>query len=147
MSRPSTFGPLVRWELVRLARRGYVTRVRVLFLYTLFLGVIGFALATSFLDAHRNPFELLIGAADPLATATPPRFGSRLAFTLLELQLLFVAAITPAYAAAAVSEEKDRRTFSMLLATQLTDREIVWGKAAGRALFVILTIAAGIPIL
>jgi hypothetical protein len=36
--------------------------------------------------------------------------------------------VTRASAAAAVSEEKDRHTLPLLLTTQLTDREIVFGK-------------------
>jgi ABC-type transport system involved in multi-copper enzyme maturation permease subunit len=143
--RPSLFGPLVRWELVRLARRGHAARARVLLLFALLLAVVGFALVWSLVE-HRDPFRLLLGTAE-VSIEQSAQFGGRLALTLLEAQLLFVAAITPAYAAAAVSEEKDRHTLSQLLATELTDREIVWGKAAARVLFVLAAVAAGIPVL
>ena len=46
-----------------------------------------------------------------------------------------------------LSEEKDRHTLPLLLTTQLTDREIVWGKAAARVLFVLAAVAAGAPVL
>jgi ABC-type transport system involved in multi-copper enzyme maturation permease subunit len=146
MSRPSLFGPLVWWELVRLARRGQAARARVLLLFVLLLAVVGFALVWSYIS-HRDPFRLLRWTAEPLSRKELSQFGGMLAFVLLQAQLLFVAAITPAYAAAAVSEEKDRHTLSQLLATELTDREIVWGKAAARVLFVLAAVAAGIPVL
>ena len=141
------FGPMVRWELVRLARSGRVARVRVLLLYALLLGVVGFAVVTSYMSLHKDPFHLLLERLDPLSTRTPAEWGGQLAFVLLEVQLLFVAAVAPAYAAAAVSEERDRRTLPLVLATQITDREIVWGKAAARAVFLLAAVAAGAPVL
>ena len=41
--RSALFGPLVWWELVRLARKGHATRARVLVLYVLLLAVVGLA--------------------------------------------------------------------------------------------------------
>lgn len=141
--RPSLFGPLVWWELVRLARRGHAVRSRVLSLYTLLLAVVGFAFVWSY---PAGPLPLLLGTADPLPPKDAATFARQLAVTLLEAQLLLVAAITPAYAAAAVAEEKDRHTLALLLTTALTDREIVWGKAVGRVLFVLAAVAAGVPV-
>ena len=141
----SLLGPLASWELMRLARNGDATRVRVLLLTVLLFGVVGFAVVLSYFPDRTDPFRLLLGRGpSPAETA---KLGGWLAFSLLEVQLLFVAAITPAYAAAAVAEEKERGTLSLLLATQLSDREIVWGKAAARALFVLAAVACGIPVL
>jgi len=60
---------------------------------------------------------------------------------------MFVAAMTPAYAASTISEEKDRETLPLLLTTDLTDREILWGKAVSRMLFVLFAILAGVPVI
>jgi ABC-type transport system involved in multi-copper enzyme maturation permease subunit len=149
MPRPPTlFGPLVWWELVRLARRGDATRARILLLYSLLLAIVLFAFWWSY---PGSPIPLFLGKVDPIPTNAAARvsaqFAGELVLVLLEAQLLLVAAITPAYAAAAVSEEKDRQTLSLLLTTELSDREIVWGKACARVLFVLAAVAAGIPVL
>jgi ABC-type transport system involved in multi-copper enzyme maturation permease subunit len=145
--RPSfLFGPLVWWELARLARRGHAARSRVLILYGLLLTMLGFAVVWSF-DRFRDPTRLLLDGTGPLPTAKVAALSENLALVLLEAQLLLVAAVTPAFAASAISEEKDRETLPLLLTTDLTDREIVWGKAVGRALFVLLAILAGAPVL
>jgi ABC-type Na+ efflux pump permease subunit len=143
----SPFGPLVWWELVRLARLGHAARARVLLLYALLLAVVGYAVWWSYVAQHTSPVRLFRGSADPLPPAAAARFAESLALVLLEAQLLLVAVITPAYAASAIAEEKDRQTLPLLLTTQLTDREIVWGKAAARVLFVLAAVAAGVPVL
>jgi ABC-type transport system involved in multi-copper enzyme maturation permease subunit len=142
--RSSMFGPLVWWELVRLARRGDAARARVLLVYLLLLTIIGFAFWKAF---PGSPMRLFRGAAGPLPVATAAEFSQSLALVLLEAQLVLVAIIAPAYAASALSEEKDRLTLPLLLTTDLTDREIVWGKAVGRVLFVLLAVLAGVPVL
>jgi ABC-type Na+ efflux pump permease subunit len=140
--RSSLFGPLVWWELVRLARRGHAARSRVLILYGLLLATLAFAVVWSFYHFN-SATQLLSGIKEPL----PVAFWETLALVLFEVQLLLVAVITPAYAASAISEEKDGETLPLLLTTDLTDREIVWGKALGRVLFVLLAVLAGVPVM
>src|SRR5580692_1408670 len=130
----SPFGPLLLWELVRLARRKQASRDRILLLYLLLLTIGLFAVWWS----PSNPLHLFRATAEPLPL--------KLALILLEAQLLFVALLAPAYAAMAVSEEKDRQTLSLLLTTELTDREIVWGKAIARTILMLYSVAAGIPL-
>ncbi len=75
------------------------------------------------------------------------RFGPRLfqLLTLVELVLfLFFAALS---AASAVAQEKDRRTFILLLMTDLRDYEIVLGKLLGSLLPILLLLAATVPVL
>ncbi len=65
--------------------------------------------------------------------------------TYVELALfLFFAALS---AVAAVSQEKDRRTFILLLITDLRNREIVIGKLLGSLLPIVLLMAATFPLL
>jgi ABC-type Na+ efflux pump permease subunit len=47
----------------------------------------------------------------------------------------------------AVSEEKDKHTLSLLLTTELTDREIVWSKAGARTILMLYSVGAGMPLL
>ena len=136
------FGPLLWWELVRLARRGDAARTRVLFLYLLLLTVIGFIFWKAFSVYPSRFFDGSVGSLSPARSD-----GGMLALILLEVQLVLVAVIAPAYAASTISEEKDRRTLPLLLATALTDGEIVWGKVAGRVLFVLFAVLAGVPVL
>src|SRR5262249_18902660 len=74
-------------------------------------------------------------------------FGNWFAMVLLQAILLAVAAMAPGYAAVSVAEEKERQTLILLLATPLTDREIVLGKAVGRLGFVLAAALAGLPVL
>ena len=147
-SRTSLVGPLAGWELVRLARRGQSHRARLLLLYILALTFVGFALYW-FTFSHRRvaALDLFFGNPGKIDPADAARFADDFALWLLLAQLLVVTAITPAYAAATVAEEKDRKTLLLLLTTALTDREIVFGKAAGRAGFVLAAVLAGTPVL
>ena len=144
--RSSLFGPLVWWELVRLARRGHAARSRVLILYSLLLSTLGFAVVWSFYHLD-SATRLILGINEPLPVGKAAALSETLALVLFEMQLLLVAAITPAYASSAISEEKDQETLALLLTTDLTDREIVWGKAMGRILFVLLAVLAGVPVM
>lgn len=140
------FGPLVWWELVRLARRGQAARARVLFLYALLLSVLVFVVIYSLGKTPSDATRLLRGTAGPLTINEASRFASSLTLVLFETQILLVAVFTPAYAASTISEEKDRQTLPLLFATQLTDREIVLGKATGRLLFVLSAVLSGVPL-
>jgi len=135
---------LVWWELVRLARRGHTVRSRILLLYALLLAVVVFAFWWS---RSTGPVPLFLGTATPIPHTQVADFARSLAFTLLEAQLLLVAIITPAYAAASLSEEKDRGTLALLLTTALTDRAIVCGKAVARGTLVLAAVASGVPVL
>ena len=101
--RPSLFGPLVWWELVQLARRGHAARARVLLLYALLLALVGFAIVYSIRNTPTDASRLLRGPAERLSLDETARFAHQVAFVLLEAQLLLIAVITPAYAAAAIS--------------------------------------------
>src|SRR5436305_1058418 len=75
------------------------------------------------------------------------RFGLLLfqIFAYVELVLvLFFAALS---AASAVAQEKDRRTFILLLITDLRDSEIVLGKLLGSLLPIALLLLGSLPVL
>lgn len=136
-------GPLMGWELRRLARRGLAMRVRLVLLYVLFLAFVGFA-AYWF---YPLPVRDVLTSPRPILLTDAAAFAHSFSLVLLEAQLAAVLAATPALACAAVSEEKDRHTLPLLLTTELTDREIVFGKAAGRTAFVLAAVFAGVPVL
>ena len=63
------------------------------------------------------------------------------------LGALVVVALTPAFTAAAITDEKERKTLDFLLVTDLSTREIVFGKLAARAGALFTLVLAGLPIL
>jgi ABC-type transport system involved in multi-copper enzyme maturation permease subunit len=139
---PGLIGPLAGWELRRLARRGLVLRAWLLLLYFLALVFVVFAA----LWFYPLPAAEALPALFRLPPAEADRFADRFALVLLEAQLAAAVALTPALAASAVAEEKDRHTLPLLLTTELTDREIVFGKAAGRVAFALGAATASLPV-
>jgi ABC-2 type transport system permease protein len=68
-------------------------------------------------------------------------------FTVLSLfQLLLVCFIAPAFTAGAISLEREKQTFDMLVATPIRPGGLVIGKLFSALAFVILMVLAGIPI-
>jgi ABC-type Na+ efflux pump permease subunit len=75
------------------------------------------------------------------------RFGPllfRLAVVVQLVLLIFFAALA---SAGAIAQEKDRRTFVLLLLTDLTNSEIVFGKLLGALLPIALFLASSVPFL
>lgn len=87
------------------------------------------------------------GLADEPLLGPTARFGVLLfrVFTLTELALVtFFAALS---AASTVAQEKDRRTFVLLLLSDLRDYEIVLGKMLGSLLPILLVLLGSLPVL
>ncbi len=136
-------GSLAGWELRRLARRGQAARARLVLLYALLLTFVAFA---AYWFSPLSVWELFTVGPPALSLAESAAFAGALALALFMAQLVSVVGLTPALAAAAVAEEKDRQTLPLLLTTRLTDPEIVFGKAVGRVAFVLAALAAGVPV-
>ncbi len=66
--------------------------------------------------------------------------------TLSYLQLAFVALLAPIFTAGAISQEKDSQTYDVLLATPLTNAQIVFGSLFSRLFFVFALLLSGVPI-
>ncbi|MFQ5430119.1 MAG: ABC transporter permease subunit [Phycisphaerae bacterium] len=62
------------------------------------------------------------------------------------LQLGMVCILAPVFAAAAITQEKDSQTYNILLATPLTNGQIVLGSLLSRLYFVFALLIAGIPL-
>src|SRR5262245_21317432 len=103
------------FELRRMARRARPFVLRAVYGFALLL-----AMYFSFEATVKRP------ALDPLQSYPDlSRFAEQFFELFLVLQLVTVVLVTPAYVGGAISEEKQRRTLSLLLATPLTDGEIV----------------------
>ena len=89
----------------------------------------------------------LLGWSRPATLGETAQFGQVLfpVFAYVQLTLfLFFAALS---AASAVAQEKDRRTFLLLLLTDLRNHEIVLGKLFGSLLQIGLLLAGTVPIM
>jgi ABC-type transport system involved in multi-copper enzyme maturation permease subunit len=129
------FGPVLFYDLVRGARGGrtHLHRCAYLLLLLVALGLM-----------YRDGSHLASGVMSPARAA---RLAENFFTTFLGVQFVLAVLLTPAYTAGAVAEEKERRTLEYLLATDLTGREIVFGKLVGRLARVGLLLLAGLPVL
>ena len=62
------------------------------------------------------------------------------------LQLGLVALLSPIFTAGAITQEKDSQTYDILLATPLTNGQIVLGSLLSRVFFVVALLVSGIPV-
>jgi ABC-type transport system involved in multi-copper enzyme maturation permease subunit len=149
------FGPVLLYDMVRSGRRSRNILLRCIYALALFLMVyLVYSEYTSKIqDLLRNqsylkriyPYE--VATLNQLMAKEMAKFAESFFLMFMEVQFIGVFLLTPAYAAGAIAEEKDRRTLDFLLATDLSDREIVLGKLASRLLALTLLVLAGLPIL
>jgi ABC-type transport system involved in multi-copper enzyme maturation permease subunit len=133
----SPFGPVLFFDLVRTARRHRYFLIRILYVGLLAVMLLwGYALWRHNLDYP-----------DETRPAEIARFTSSFFNTFMIVQFLAVALLTPAYTAGAIAEEKERKTLDFLLATSVTNHEIVFSKLTSRLFNVTCLILAGLPIL
>jgi len=130
------FGPVLFYDMVRTARRSRYFAIRLGYALLLM-----FMLWSVYLERGAR-----VGGAAPrprqLAELTESFF-----FTFMGVQFMMVALLTPAYAAGAIADEKERKTLPFLLATDLRNREIVFGKLVARLANLALIVLTGLPIL
>src|SRR5262249_21888873 len=75
------------------------------------------------------------------------RFGNILYWMFAMLQLTLMLFFAPLFTAATVSYEKDRRTFTLLLMTDLSDLEIVLGKLVAGLLNILTILGASVGLM
>src|SRR5438067_376773 len=61
-------------------------------------------------------------------------------------QLALVALLAPIFTAGAITQEKDSQTYDILLATPLSNGQIVLGSLLSRLFFVVALLVSGIPV-
>ncbi len=92
-------------------------------------------------------WQTLIGWQDIREVGVLSRFGGIIYWMFAMLQLTLMLFFAPLFTAAAVSYEKDRRTFTLLLMTDLSDLEIVLGKLVAGLLNILTILGASIGLL
>jgi ABC-type transport system involved in multi-copper enzyme maturation permease subunit len=123
-------GPLYPQELFRLGRRGAFFALRA--------GVpVGLLAALWAAYPH---------TAGRLPIAEQARVAGDLFVAVVAVQMAAVWFLAPLFAAAVLTEERERKTLDLLLTTTLTGRELVLGKLAARLTFVGGVLLAGLPV-
>jgi ABC-type transport system involved in multi-copper enzyme maturation permease subunit len=136
-------GPLLVYDLGRLARRGRSVLLRTAYVALLIGGLV-------LVYRERFPSQRFLSSAfDPqyLSPARRAEVGRSFVATVLLFQGLAVLILTPAYLAGAISDEKESNTLQLLFTTHLSDREIVLGKLFGRLAHLGMVLLGGLPVL
>ena len=133
------FGPVLFYELIRLSRQKRARWLRLAYALglALLLGVIYLSWTEEYDSNDGRPIPL-----HAMARLAEAFFDS-----YMVIQFLAVALLTPGYVAGSIAEEKERKTLEFLLATDLSGREIIFGKLAARVGNMLLLLMAGLPVL
>jgi ABC-type Na+ efflux pump permease subunit len=130
------FGPILRYDLVCTARRTRYFVMRFFYALILFLILYIFYI-----------MKLKSITVEKVAQKQLIDFAELFSYIYLLVQYLLVLMLTPAYVGSAIAEEKERRTLEFLLATDLRNQEIIFGKFASRIGNLLMFLLAGLPVL
>src|SRR6476646_8301703 len=127
-------GPIIAREVLTAPRplRFYVARAS-------YVGILFVLMWTA--------WQSLIGWREVREFGVLARFGGVLFQFFVLIQLTLMLFFAPLSAATAVAHEKDRRTFVLLLMTDLSDTEIVLGKLLASLTQILTALAVGLPVL
>lgn len=109
-----------------------------------------FRLITIYLVIIGGVALLLYGALAGTSTSdlnSGRRIGQALFFTTAAVALIEVCVITPSLTAGGIVGEKERQTYDLLIASQLSPWQIVWGKLGAALAFSMLLVLAIVPIM
>ena len=127
-------GPVFTRELATAPRNW-----RLYFLRSLYVGALFGLVCTAWL--------ILFGSQPVRSLGDLARFSAAVFALIAPVQLALAAAFSALLTAAAVAQEKDRRTLDLLLLTNLSNSELVVGKLLASMLAVLELIAAAVPLL
>jgi ABC-type transport system involved in multi-copper enzyme maturation permease subunit len=127
-------GPIFGREWLTLPRRTshYVAR-------SVYLGLLWVLALTA--------WQVTVGWSQPATLGDNAHFGLLVFQLLTNVQLALLVFFSALSAAGSVTQEKDRRTFVLLLLTDLRNYEIVLGKLFGSLLQIALLLAGMVPVL
>jgi ABC-type transport system involved in multi-copper enzyme maturation permease subunit len=135
----SLFGPVLAYDVLRVGRKSRYIWFRVAYAVILALMLTWVYFAWYEVARYRGSGQIRPKDLAQLAETY---------FTVyMVVQFILVCVLTPASVAGSIADEKERRTLEFMLATDLRDREIIFGKLASRVGSMILFLLAGLPIL
>jgi ABC-type transport system involved in multi-copper enzyme maturation permease subunit len=140
---PPLFGPILFYDLVATARRGRYVIVRLA--YVAALAVMLFLLYVEWFGKGGDVVGLF--TTERIDRNQISAFNDSFFQMFMAVQYLVIVLLTPGITAGAVAEEKDRKTLEYLLATDLRNHEIVFGKLVSRLAYLTLILFTGLPVL
>ncbi|QVL31043.1 ABC transporter permease subunit [Telmatocola sphagniphila] len=133
------FGPVLAYDMLRIGRRRLNFTLR-----TSYALLLGFMLAWMYYFTTARFAHSADGLIPPKEQAW---IGETVFISFMVIQFVLLALLTPGYVAGAISEEKERKTLEFLLATDLRNREIIFGKFVSRIANLLFYLLAGLPVL
>ena len=131
-------GPIFQVELVSTARRGRYFGLRVLY---------GLLILLVLWSCHEQVKAFSRFSNTQMSTRHASELASTFFIGFSWLQMLAVLAVGPAMAVGTISSERERRTIEYLFVTDLSNTEIIIGKAFARLLLIGKLLLVGLPIL
>ena len=135
------FGPVFLYETVRLGRKRLTFILR-----TLYLLGLTFTLGMVFLE-WLSSIGFWTDTFQGIRPGQLSQYGDLAFRVFAPVQFGVVCFLTPAYVAGCIADEKERKTLEFLFATDLKNREIIFGKLAARILTLLMYVVAGLPVL
>lgn len=126
--------PFLRAETQRWARRPHMFAIRAGVLFALLLVL----LAVYLLEVRAGSATFTLKRRAALA--------ERYVLAILIMQNVAVLALAPLLVIHSLREEENRRTIELLLASQLTEREILWGKCFAHVALLASLVLACLPV-
>lgn len=136
------FGPVFFYDIVRTGRQRLTFMLR--WGYAVLVGFTLTMLYYSWLDGKVNYFS---NPNPVVGTNELANFGYEFVNTFLIMQFIVVVLLTPVYVAGTICVDKERKILEFLFATDLRNREIIFGKLASRVCTILLFVLIGLPIL
>jgi len=131
----------VRWDANPIIIKELRSRMRGVRAFATLTGALVF-LAICGYGVYRIALVAMSYTSSPLS----PQVGQVLFAGLAFIELMIISAITPSVTAMAISGEKEKQTYEMLLATPLSPGSILWGKLVSAMGYVFLLLFAAIPL-
>jgi ABC-type transport system involved in multi-copper enzyme maturation permease subunit len=129
-------GPVFVYEWLTTSRRWQFYALRVLFVGAILVG----------LAFIRHQMTRYGDIRDVVSLAELARYGQSIYLTIVSIELTLVLLAAPAATAGAVCLDKARGTLDHILATDLSDAEVVLGKLAARLVPVLGLVACVLPV-
>jgi ABC-type transport system involved in multi-copper enzyme maturation permease subunit len=143
--RPRLFGPVLLYDGIRSARRSDFALLRSA--YAIGLLIMLFVVYSDWIPIQGASLWQTLWTPGAVPIKNLARFGESFFFMFAGVQFVAVVLLTPVIAAGAITEEKQGRTLESVLATDLRDGEIIWGKVASRIGYLLLFGLTGLPVL
>jgi ABC-type transport system involved in multi-copper enzyme maturation permease subunit len=118
--------------------RGRMRGPRAFILLTMYLAILGGVALLIYVAVASNSGS---------SVETGRTIGKALFFTIAIVALIEVCVITPSLTAGSIAGEKERQTYDLLIASQLSPWQIVWGKLGAALAFALLLVLAVVPLM